>query len=367
MATEKDIKFMKKALSLAKKGEGHTSPNPMVGAVLVKNGKIIGSGYHKKAGLPHAEIEAFSDAMKKGNSIKAGTLYVTLEPCCHEDKRTPPCTEAIIREKIKKVYVSTLDPNPKVSGKGIEFLKDNGIEVEVGLLEDQSKKLNEFFNKFIVTKRPFVILKMASTLDGKIASKTGDSKWIGSTEQRKRAHLLRAKVDTILVGINTIEKDNSRLNVRLSNKRITQPIPIVLDSKLRISSDANIFEIHNSAIIATTVIKEKKAKSLEEVGAKVIKVKKTKEGKIDLKNLLRLLGNMDISSILVEGGSEVAASALKAGLVDKVVFFYSPKVLGGDGISMIGKLQKKSIKNAVNFKNISYTKFKDELMVEGYI
>lgn len=367
MPTEKDIKFMKKALSLAKKGEGHTSPNPMVGAVLVKNGNIIGSGYHKKAGLPHAEIEAFSDAKNKGNSIKGSTLYVTLEPCCHKGKRTPPCTEAIVREKVKKVCVSTLDPNPKVSGKGIKNLRENGIKVETGLLGDQSKKINEFFNKFIVSKKPFVILKMASTLDGNIASKTGDSKWIGSNEQRKKAHLLRAKVDAVLVGINTIEKDNSRLNARIDNKKITQPIPVVLDSKLRISPKANVFKFNEKVIIATTIIVKSKMNNLEKQGAYILKVKQDKYGKISLPDLLKLLGKMDISSILIEGGSTVAASALKSKIVDKVVLFYSPKILGGDGLSMIANLQKTSIKSAIKLKDISYKKFNDELMVEGYI
>ncbi len=367
MPKDNNLKYMQKAFSLAKKGEGHTSPNPMVGAVLVKKGKIIGSGYHKKAGFPHAEIEAFNDAKKKGNSIIGSTLYVTLEPCCHTGKKTPPCTEALVREKVKKVYVSTLDPNPKVSGNGVKFLKDNGIDVEVGLLENKTQKMNEFFNKFIVTKRPYVILKMASTLDGKIASRTGDSKWIGSPEQRKRSHLLRAKVDAVLVGINTIEKDNSRLNVRLPKKKISQPIPVVLDSKLRISSEAKIFKAHSSAIIATTLLKGPKVKLLEEAGAKVIKVKKDKKGNVSFPDLLRILGKMDISSILIEGGSAVAASALKSKVVDKVVFFYSPKILGGDGLSMIGELQKSSIKNSITFKEVNYKKFNDELMIEGYI
>ncbi|MGH7885255.1 MAG: bifunctional diaminohydroxyphosphoribosylaminopyrimidine deaminase/5-amino-6-(5-phosphoribosylamino)uracil reductase RibD [Thermodesulfobacteriota bacterium] len=367
MPNNTDIKFMKKALSLAKKGEGHTSPNPMVGAVLVKNGKIIGSGYHKKVGLPHAEIEAFNNAKKKGNSIIGSTLYVTLEPCCHAGKRTPPCTDAIIWEKVKKVYVSTLDPNPEVSGRGIKFLKENGVDVEVGLLEDKSKKMNEFFNKFIVKKIPFVILKLAATLDGKIASKSGDSKWIGSEEQRKIAHQLRSKVDAVIVGINTIKKDNSRLNARIKNKRITQPIPLVLDSKLRISPNAAIFKANRKVIIATTVLNELKEKSLEKAGAEIIRVRQDNDGMVSLPHLMRFLGKMDISSILIEGGSTVSAAALLSNIVDKVIFFYSPKILGGDGISMIGGLNKESIKRAIDLKRIKFKNFKDELVVEGYI
>lgn len=367
MPNNTDIKFMKKALSLAKKGKGHTSPNPMVGAVLVKNGKIIGRGYHKKAGFPHAEIEAFNNAKKNGNSIIGSTLYVTLEPCCHTGKRTPPCTDAIILEKIKKVYVSTLDPNPSVSGRGIKFLKENGVDVEIGLLEEQSKTMNEFFNKFIVKKIPFVILKLAATLDGKIASKTGDSKWIGSEEQRKTAHQIRAEVDAVMAGINTIINDNSRLNARIENKKITQPVPVVLDSKLRISPKALIFKANRGVIIATTVSKESKEKSLEKAGAKIVRVRQNKDGMVSLPHLLKLLGKMDISSILIEGGSSVSASALRSNIVDKVIFFYSPKILGGDGISMIGGLNKSSIKNAIDLKKIIYKKFKNELVIEGYI
>jgi len=212
---DKHTKYMSLALKLAKKAEGMTSPNPMVGAVVVKRGKIIGKGYHKKAGLPHAEIEAFSDAIKKKNSINGATLYVTLEPCCHEKKRTPPCVKAIIKNKISKVYIAMLDPNPEVSGNGVKLLRENGIEVEVGILEDKARVLNEAFTKYITTKKPFVILKLAATMDGKIAAYTGDSKWIGSPNQRTFAHQLRNKVDGIMVGIETVLKDNPSLNVRL--------------------------------------------------------------------------------------------------------------------------------------------------------
>lgn len=367
MTTNNDIKFMKKALSLAKKGQGHTSPNPMVGAVLVKNGKIIGKGYHKKAGLPHAEIEAFNDAKLKKNFINGSTLYVTLEPCCHTGKRTPPCTDAIIWEKVKKVFVSTLDPNPQVSGNGIKILKDKGIDVHVGLLQDKSEKMNEYFNKYIVDKIPFVVLKMAATLDGKIASRTGNSKWIGSEQQRRLAHIQRAEVDAVLVGINTVIKDDSRLNVRINKKNITQPVPVVLDTKLRISPGAKIFEANESVVIATASSDESKIRSLEKKGASVIKIRKNKDGMVSFPSLLRVLGKMGISSILIEGGSTVSASAIKSGIVDKILFFYSPRLIGGDGISMIGPLGKNTVKNAINLRDVSYKKFNDEIMVEGYI
>lgn len=362
-----DKKYMKKAISLARKGDGHTSPNPMVGALLVKNGNIIGKGYHKKAGLPHAEIEAFKDARKKKKSISGATLYVTLEPCCHTNKRTPPCTDAIIREKIKKVCIATLDPNPEVSGDGVKTLRKNGIEVEVGCMGEEAFRMNEYFNKYIVQKIPFVVLKMAATLDGKIASFTGSSKWIGSEDQRKNAHIQRSKVDAVLVGINTALNDDPSLNVRLKGRKISQPVPVILDSNLKLSTDAKVFKVSESVIIATNSKNKAKTKSLQDAGAKVIRVRKNKDGNLSFPGLLRRLGKMGISSILIEGGSKVAASALSSKVVDKVVFFFSPRLMGGDGISMIAPLGKKNIKNAINLTQVSYTKFGNEIMVEGYI
>lgn len=355
------------ALKLAKKAEGMTSPNPLVGAVIIKKDKIIGRGYHKKAGLPHAEIEAFSDAAKKKHATKGATLYVTLEPCCHENKRTPPCVKAIVEKKISKVYVAMLDPNPRVSGNGVKMLRENGIEVEVGLLEDKAKQLNEAFTKYITIKRPFITLKLAATLDGKIAAFTGDSKWIGSPNQRKFAHQLRNQVDGILVGIETVLKDNPSLNVRLA-RRTADPIPIILDRKLRIPLDSNLLKIHDHVIIATSnTNKTKIIKQLEEVGATVLHIKEDRNGLLNLKELARKLGKLEIMSVLIEGGSKVAASALKSGIVDKVVFFYSPKIVGSEGISMIGELGIPTIKKSLTIKNMKVTKIKDEVMIEGYL
>lgn len=359
---------MSLALRLAKKGEGTTSPNPLVGAVLVKRGKIIGQGYHKKAGYAHAEIEAFNDAAKKKNSIKGATLYVTLEPCCHTKKRTPPCVKAIIESGISKVFVSMLDPNPEVAGKGIKMLRRKGINVGVGILEEKAKQLNEAFTKYITTGKPFVILKLAATMDGKIAAYTGDSKWIGSPTQRKYAHQLRAKLDGIMVGIETVLKDNPSLNVRLGKKTAKDPIPIVLDSKLRIPLDSNLLKIHNKIIIATSdKSKTRKAKNLESLGATILNIKKDKNGQLSLKELAKKLGKHEIMSVLIEGGSKVAASALKSEIVDKVVFFYAPKIVGADGISMIGELDIPSIKKSIEIKNTKIKKINDELMIEGYL
>jgi diaminohydroxyphosphoribosylaminopyrimidine deaminase/5-amino-6-(5-phosphoribosylamino)uracil reductase len=356
------------ALKLAKKAEGRTSPNPLVGAVLVKGGKILGTGYHKKAGLAHAEIEAFNDAAKKKNSLKGATLYVTLEPCCHTDKKTPPCVNSIIEKQISKVFVAMLDPNPKVSGNGIKMLKEKGIEVEVGILEDKAKKLNEVFTKYISTGKPFVILKLAATMDGKIAAYTGDSKWIGSPVQRKYAHQLRNKVDGVMIGIETVIKDNPSLNVRLGKKTSNDPVPIVLDNKLRTPIESKLLVIHEHSIIATSSLSNsRKIGKLKNLGATILHIKKDKSGQINLKELLKRLGKQGITSILIEGGSKVAASALKSNIVDKVVFFYAPKIVGSEGISMIGELGISTIKKSLEIKDIKIKKIKDELMIEGYL
>lgn len=362
------LKFMELALKLAKKGEGMTSPNPLVGAVLVKNGKIIGKGYHKKAGLPHAEIEAFKDAGKRGNKIAGCDLFVNLEPCCHTGKRTPPCTDALIREKISRVFVGMTDPNPMVSGLGIMKLRKAGIKVESGLLEEKSKKLNRVFIKHITTGLPYVVLKMAVTLDGNIATKSGDSKWIGSETQRKYAHELRNKLDSVLVGINTVLSDNPSLNVRINKKQISQPIPLVLDSKLRTNPGSNIFKIHERAIIACgKEVKQSKIDRLEYEGATVLPAATDKKGRIRIKPFFKQLVKMDITSVLLEGGSEVAASAIREGLVDELNIFYAPKIVGGDGISMIAGLNIDKMSKAINVENMNIKKIGREFMVEGYI
>ncbi len=361
-------KFMELALKLAAKGEGMTSPNPLVGAVLVRNGKIIGRGYHKKAGLNHAEIEAFEDARKKGNRIAGAHLYVSLEPCCHTGKRTPPCTDAIIREKISKVFVAMTDPNPKVSGLGIKKLKKAGIKVEKGILEEKSKKLNKVFIKHITTGLPYVVLKMAVTLDGKIASKTGDSKWIGSERQREYAHELRNRLDSVLVGINTVLSDNPSLNVRIKKKQVSQPVPLVLDSKLRTPVISNILNIHEKAIIACGKdAKQSQIRKLKAAGAIVLQFPTKKNGHISIRQFFRKLVKMDITSVLIEGGSKVASSAVAEGLVDELNIFYSPKIVGGDGISMIAGLNIDKMAKSIVVNDINIKKFGQEFLVEGYI
>jgi len=362
-------KYMSIALNLAKRAEGMTSPNPLVGAVLVKSGEIIGKGYHRRAGLPHAEIEAFKDARKKGKKIRGSTLYVSLEPCCHRDKRTPPCVDAIIEHGIKKVVVGTLDPNPKVGGNGVRMLRERGVEVVTGVLEKRLADLNEEFSKYITTGRPFVTLKLAATLDGKIATRTGDSKWIGSEKQRAYAHKLRNRADAVMVGIDTVLTDDPRLNVRLHKKTVRQPVPVVLDRTLRTPVGSNILKLHEEVIIFTSKPADtKKRVKLKNAGAKVVEIGQKRDGFLDLSKVVKILGDREITSLLIEGGSKVAAQAIKSRIVDKIVFFYAPRVIGGDGVSMIGNLGISTVKNSVGIEIDDIKKLGGgELMIEGYI
>lgn len=367
MPIDKDKKYMSAALKLALKAQGMTSPNPLVGAVLVKSGEVIGKGYHKKAGLPHAEIEAFEDARKKKNKIAGSTLYVTLEPCCHTGKRTPPCVNSILEEKVSKVVVSSLDPNPKVSGKGVKKLRRDGIEVLTGVLEEKSREMNEAYIKYITIGLPFVVLKLAATLDGKIAAASGDSKWIGSETQRRHAHILRSRADAVVAGIDTVLTDNPSLNVRLTGKH-KDPVPIVLDSKLRIPLSSNLLRLHDKPIIATVrPVDKAKSEKLESLGAKIITVKKDKSGLTDMRELMRLLGELEFTSVLIEGGSTVAGHALKSGIVDKITFFYAPKILGSGGLSMVGDLNIERVKDSIEVRDMGVKKIGSEFMVEGYI
>lgn len=368
MPKDPDSKYMSLALRLSKRAEGMTSPNPLVGAIVVKRGKIIGKGFHRKAGLPHGEVEAFLDAERKGHNLKGSTLYVTLEPCCHTGKRTPACVDAIVKRGISKLVVGTLDLNPKVRGNGVKILREKGIDVKVGVLEDRCRETNEAFFKYITTGMPFVILKLAATLDGKIATFTGTSKWIGSETQRKYAHSMRNRVDAILVGIETVIQDDPRLTVRLGKKSSHQPTPIVLDSKLRIPIDAKLLNLHKAPIIATTRSgNPRRIEDLEKMGARILFVDPEENGRIDVLKLVKKLGHMDITSVLVEGGSETVASFLKNGIADKVVFFYVPKIIGSEGISMVGKLNVSEVKNALSIKKIRVQTIGDEFVVEGYV
>lgn len=372
--TDKDISFMKKALNLAARARGMTSPNPMVGAVVVKNGKIISEGYHKKAGEPHAEALAVLNA---GGKAKGAILYVTLEPCCHTDKRTPPCTKAIINSGIKKVFIAMKDPNPKVSGKGIEELKNHGIQVVSGIFEDKAKKLNEAYIKYITTRTPFVILKTAMTLDGKIATPEGQSKWITGEKARMIVHQMRGSVDAILTSVGTVKADNPELTVRLGVKNKRQkaknPIRIVIDPDLETPIDYKIFDVPPETIVVTkkqatgkrqTAIGQKRT-TLSDRGIKIIEY----EGnRVDLKWLMKRLGEIGITSVMIEGGSSLNAYALQDGIVDKAVFFIAPKIIGGrDSIPAIGSKTFRRLEDAFRVHDMKIKRVGDDLMFEGYL
>ena len=358
--------YMKRALELAKKGIGYTNPNPLVGAVIVKNAQIIGEGYHMKYGGNHAEVNAFLNATQ---DVKDATLYVNLEPCSHFGK-TPPCANTIVDKGIKKVFVGIMDPNPKVAGKGIEILRSNGIDVVVGLLEDECKKVNEIFLKYIKTNLPFCILKTAMTLDGKIASYTGSSKWITNELSRKYVHGLRNKVSAIMVGIGTILADDPQLNVRLEDKALRNPIRIIVDSTARIPLSSKVLNINSNTktILATTNRAfEDKIKILKEMGIEII-VTPQKNQRVDLSYLMRVLGEMGIDSILLEGGSSLNFSAIQEGIVNKVISFISPKIIGGESAKTpVGGEGIALMNDAIYVKGIEIHKFGDDFMLEGYI
>lgn len=353
-------KFMKLALELAKKGEGKVSPNPMVGCVIVKDNKIIGTGYHECYGGNHAEVNAINNA---NEDVKGATMYVTLEPCAHYGK-TPPCAERIVREGIKKVVIGIKDPNKKVRGKGIKILEEGNVEVKFSTLKEECTKINEKFLKYIVEKRPFIALKLASTLDGKIATKTFDSKWISNEDSRAYVQTLRNAYKGILVGVNTVIKDNPKLTCRLENG--INPVRIVLDTNGRIPLESNIFKENGSNIILVGEnIKEDIVNKLESTRATIIKCP-LKDGKIDLNYSLKKLGEIGIDSILIEGGGQVAASFLKENLIDKLYCFISMKIIGGDGINSIGNMGINHISQSKKINNYNITQIKDDILIEAY-
>jgi diaminohydroxyphosphoribosylaminopyrimidine deaminase / 5-amino-6-(5-phosphoribosylamino)uracil reductase len=361
-----DIKYMKRALDLAKKGIGYTSPNPLVGAVIVKDGKVIGEGYHEVYGSHHAEVNAFKNATE---DVEGATMYVTLEPCSHYGK-TPPCANAIVEKKIKKVVIGLKDPNPLVAGKGIEILKNNGIEVVTGVLEEEGRKLNEIFLKYITTKLPFCILKTAMTLDGKIATHTGDSKWITNERSREFVHYLRHRVSGIMVGIGTILADDPMLNTRLANCEGSDPHRIIVDSNARLPLEAKILNMKSNAntIIATTELADKeRIKLLENKGAEII-LTPLKNGKVDLNYLMKELGNMKIDSVLLEGGGSLNYSALEEGIIDKVYTFIAPKIIGGsEAKTPVEGKGKSYMKDAILLQDIEIHSFDNDIMIEGYL
>lgn len=357
--------FMRKTLELAEKGRGSTNPNPMVGAVVVKNGKVIASGYHRRVGALHAEAIALKKAGKKA---KGAELYVNLEPCAHIG-RTPPCTDAIIKGGIKKVYCAMIDPNPLNNGRGLKLLKKNRIPVSVGLLEDEARRLNEVFIKYMTKKMPFVTLKMAESLDGKIATKNRDSKWITSEESRRYVYRLREEADAVLVGVNTVIKDNPILTSRTKRS----PLKIILDADFKVPENARIFSRSSPALSIVAILKtslgkkssSKKIKRLNKKGVLVIPLPGERD-RINLNRLLKELAEFEVAHLLVEGGGDTAAGFLENRLVDRVLFFIAPKIIGGrDAISSVEGEGVTKVNKAIGLKNIVIERKGEDLLVRG--
>lgn len=359
-----DEKYMRLAMQLAGNAIGRTSPNPLVGAVIVKDNRVVGCGWHRKAGTPHAEVHALNQA---GELAQGADVYVTLEPCAHYGK-TPPCAKALVEAKVKNVYGGLLDVNPKVAGKGFKILEDAGIHVEYGFLQDELRKQNEVFFKWIEHKKPFVVLKAAMTLDGKIATATGQSKWITNETSRAYGYKLRDIYDGIMVGINTVIEDNPMLTSRVDGGK--NPIRIVVDSSLKIDINANVVQDKSAKTIVATTDKADKDKilKLQAQDVDVIVVDKDKSDKVDIEKLLDILGQQNICSILVEGGATLSGSFVAKKLVDKVYFFIAPKIIGGkEAKTPVAGTGILNLQEALALKDIQIEKLEEDVLIIGRV
>jgi len=363
--TEIDTKFMKEALRQARKGIGRTSPNPAVGAVIVRNGQVAATGYHRRAGLPHAEVEALK---KLEGKTKGDTLYVTLEPCNHHGK-TPPCTEAILKSGISRVVVGMNDPNPGVSGGGCEFLIKKGISVTTGVLEKECLRLNEAFSKFVTSGRPFVTVKSAQTIDGWTATATGHSQWITNDKSRRFVHRLRDQVDAVMVGVGTVLADNPRLTTRLDRGKRKDPLRIVVDTHLRTPLNANILNQDSPAktlLVAGADISPEDLRRFKKNGVSTLTCH-TKAGRIDLTRLMDILGSMAVTNLLVEGGASIIGSLLREKLVDKFYIFKAPRILGGgNGVPMAAGPGPSTMDQCLRLKEIKVRRFEDDVLLTAY-
>lgn len=359
-----DEKYMRLAMQLAGNAIGRTSPNPLVGAVIVKDNRVVGCGWHRKAGTPHAEVHALNQA---GELAQGADVYVTLEPCAHYGK-TPPCAKALVEAKVKNVYGGLLDVNPKVAGKGFKILEDAGIHVEYGFLQDELRKQNEVFFKWIEHKKTFIILKAAMTLDGKIATATGQSKWITNETSRAYGYKLRDIYDGIMVGINTVIEDNPMLTARVDGGK--NPIRIVVDSSLKIDINANVVQDKSAKTIIATTDKADKDKilKLQAQDVDVIVVDKDENDKVDIEKLLDILGQQNICSILVEGGATLSGSFVAKKLVDKVYFFIAPKIIGGkEAKTPVAGTGILNLQEALTLKDIKIEKLEEDILIIGRV
>jgi len=365
-ADDLDEKFMRRALRLAARGKGTTSPNPRVGAVVVKNGVVMGSGWHKRPGEPHAEVMALNEA---GEAAAGSTLYVTLEPCSTHG-RTPPCTDRIIAAGVKRVVVGATDPWPAHRGRGLRILRRKGIEVTRGVLQAEAKKLNEGFNKYVATGLPFVTVKAAVSLDGKIATTMGQSKWISNELSRRHVHRMRKESDAIMVGIETVKRDDPSLTVRAKLREVNDPWKVVVDSRASISLSCKLLSgdaARRTIIAATRRAARGKVEAIASTGAEIIFCRE-KEGKVSLRDLMKKLAGRGILYVLIEGGGKLITSALEAGIADKVAFFYAPKIIGGsEAPSVVMGKGVKNLKDAIGVRDVSMRRFGSDILIEGYI
>lgn len=365
MSRTPDVLYMKRVLRLARKGRGLTSPNPMVGALVVREGKVVGEGYHHAAGEPHAEVLALEEA---GIQAVGATIYTNLEPCCHTKKRTPPCTEAIIKSGIRHVVSAMKDPNPMVYGKGFERLRNAGIEVVDELLFSEAEALNEAFIKHKTTGRPFVTLKAAMTLDGRISTASGESRWISGEKSRAEVDHLRAEVDAVLVGIGTVLVDNPMLKLRKVKGK--NPLRIVVDPQLQIPMDFNLISnLESSAtlILSTDGASAEKVQALRDQGITVLSLP-NEGGMIAFESILNCLGKRGLTSLLIEGGAGVNGIALRSGLVDRVIFYIAPKFFcGDDAKAVVGGEAIASLSSALALENVKVKRLGEDIRIEGRI
>jgi diaminohydroxyphosphoribosylaminopyrimidine deaminase/5-amino-6-(5-phosphoribosylamino)uracil reductase len=360
-----DVTYMQQALRLAREGAGYVSPNPLVGCVIVQAGQVVGQGYHQRFGGPHAEVHALQEA---GAQARGAVLYVNLEPCCHTGK-TPPCAEAIVRAGIGRVVMALRDPNPLVAGGGLVRLYAAGIPVTSGVCEAEARELNEAFLKYITARRPFVTLKCAITLDGKIATRTGASRWITGAAAREVVHRLRHATDAILVGIGTVLQDDPQLTTRLPDRPGVNPLRIVVDSTLRLPAQA---QVANTAACRTLVATTAPAtgaqqQRLSAQGLEIVTLPAYDDGRVDLDALLQHLGTRQIASVLVEGGATLSAALLQRRLVDKVLFFVAPKVIGGDGLSVVGACGVETMEQVIRLRDLKGHNIGEDMLLQAYL
>ena len=354
-----DEHYMARALELARCARGRTSPNPMVGCVIVRDGQVLGEGFHARAGEPHAEVNAIAAA---GGDIAGATVYVSLEPCAHQGK-TPPCADVLVKHRPARVVVAMQDPNPLVSGQGIDWLRDAGMVVDVGVLEEEARLLNEAFIKFITTGRPFVIAKCGMTLDGKIATRTGHSKWVTCEASRQLVHEMRNQVDAILVGSRTVMLDDPSLTTRLNEEGTRDPIRIVLDAGAYLDEDRRIFHVESEAPTWIAVTEDRSYRCADAV----IRVPKG-HGGVDIAVLMEELGKRDVMSLLIEGGGTTLASAFLSGCVDKLCFFVAPKIIGGrDAITPVEGFGVETMEEAIVLERMTPTPVDEDILIEAYV